>query len=126
MFAKETKNEIIAIVRSQIDEIKSLKDMSSGKDDFDMNEMNYGCEGDKKTILKPAQGNSTKLAIAAQTCLFQMIQQIDVFKDQIYSLQKRREMNNTQEMITSVVNFLNNTKNIRARDDFREIFGGKN
>ena len=126
MFAKETRAEIVNIIKFQQDELKSLKEISSSKTDFDTNDFGYGYEGDKKTIFKSAQANSAKLAYSAQSCLFQLLQQIDAFRDQVASTQKRREPANMSEILGIFSGFLSSTKAIRGRDEFKEILGSKN
>lgn len=126
MFVKETKSEILGIVKNQLEDIKNLKSEISSRDDYELEGTNYAYEGDKKTILKPAQGNSTKLAIIAQTCLFQLIQQIDSLRDQIFSPQKKKDPPAIKDLLNIVAGFLNATKTIKSREEFREIFGVKN
>ena len=125
MFVRETKTEILSIVKTQLDEVKALKEELAAKEDFELADMNYGYEGDKKTILKPAQGNSAKLAIAAQTCLFQLVQQIDVFKEQVMATQKKKDPP-VKDVLAVCGNFLASTRSIRVRDEFKELFGVKN
>lgn len=125
MFIRETKSEIINIVKLQIDEIKCLKDEISTKEDYDIDAMNYGNDGEKKTILKPAQANSAKLALAAQTCLFQLTQQIDAFSERIQAMQTRKEPTTAKDLANLSLGFINATKTIRTRNEFKEIFGGK-
>lgn len=125
MFVKETKAEILNIVKGQIEEIKNLKLDISSKEEFEMDGMNYGYEGEKKTILKPAQGNSTKLAIVAQTCLFQLFQQIDSFKEQVLVSQKKKDPPSVKEFTSLIIGFLNATKALKSREEYREIFGVK-
>ena len=114
------------IIKEQMDDIKLLKDNSnSPQSDFDLNDYGYGYEGDKKTILKPAQKNTAKFAYSAQSCLFQIIQQIDTFRDQIAATQKRKDQPSLQEMFGIMGAFLSGTKTIRSRDEFRELLGPK-
>lgn len=85
----------------------------------------YGYEGDKKTILKPAQKNATKLANSAQSCLFQLVQQVDTFRDQIVDRQKKRDQLNIQELMGIIGVFLSSAKAIKSREEFKQILGFK-
>lgn len=91
-----------------------------------MTDYGYGYEGEKKTIMKIAQKSSAKMAYSAQNCLFQIIQQIDTFRDQISAARKQRDqLPSQQEMFGIMAGFLSGTKAIRTRDEFKEVLGSK-
>lgn len=114
----------MTIIKELTDELKLMKEVASHSD-FDVNDYGYGYEGEKKTIMKTAQKNTSKIAYSAQNCLFQLLQQIDTFRDQIAATQKRRDQPNQQEMFGIMASFFAGTKAIRARDEFKEILGSK-
>lgn len=110
------------IIKEQLDEIKVLRD-SSCLTNYDTTD--YGFDGEKKTIIKKAQKNAAKLAYTSQSLSFQLLQQIDTFRDQIASVQKRGDQASLQEMFGIMASFLSGTKAIRNRDEFKEIFNSK-
>lgn len=115
---------MLCILKEQSNEISTMVEKLNKTIEEDTDYI-YGYEGDKKTILKPAQKNSMKLASSAQSCLFQLVQQVDTFRDQIVERQKKRDQINTQELMGIIGAFLSSAKAIKSRDEFKQILGFK-
>lgn len=93
--------------------------------DFDANDYGRGLEGEKKTIIKKAQKSAAKMAYSAQSCLFQLLQQIDTFREQIIATQKKGEKPNMQDLFGIMASFLSGAKAIRSNEEFKDVIDNK-
>ena len=124
MLIEETRVEVCKVLQSQAEEIKKLQaKVLSSKNDFEGDYgNNYNHPEEKKTIVRAAA--YTKITNAAQTCVQALVQQVDILRDQIMVSQSKGELS-SQQLQSIVGGFLSGVKNIRAKDEFKEVMSAK-